>query len=791
MILSHRIVIYLLACFILMTPNIFAESNSISGKVSDSKTGIVIQGASIYIPELNTGTISDETGTFSLKNIPDGGYSVRASFVGYAPSTLNLKLPGNSVLEFSLNPAPLVTEEIVSTARGRQTRLNDIPGSVEVLTDEDIRETNPVSIPAALSRKAGIAVSSDMPWSSRPVIRGLTGDQVVMLVDGNRVVTATTLPAQYGTIANGDIERIEVLKGPISVLYGSGSTGGVVNIITKKGRFSPEHEFNWGINPTYESAANGLSSNERIGISNSTYYFSLSQSNRRYKDYLASDNTRIQNSQFQDRQTQANFGLKLSDHHILEARYQNFSALDVGIPGGDAFPVTATARYPKTTRLLADAAWTWRPALSWLKESRVNVYYQPVERRVKLEPNTTPPLQAHPTDDTKQMRMTPLALYPNADHNVYGARWQNVLESGSHTIVTGIEGWQKHMVSDRTKEILREIYDKETGSLVGEPSIVTIIDTPVPESWQRPIGLFAEDSFGLGRKTKFTLGGRIDQIHTENKKSYLTDQPVSDVLLWDARNDNDISWSLVAGAVHKTTEAFNFNFTVARSFRSPTIEERYLYADLGGKLTVGDPGIDSENGTFVEGGFSALLGTLRLSGQVFVNSLNDMVILKPGGEFNGRPADVYDNAGKALLWGYESGLDWAVFPRLLFQADISYVRGTDEELDTDLPAMPPLKAHIGSRWGFTKDLWIEPLVTLVDKQNKVAVGETKTAGYVLVDLSAGKSIMRTGDVTHDLVIGVKNMGDKLYRDHLTVSRGYDVYGMGRSFYVSWRVNYSH
>ena len=791
MILSHRIVMYSLLCLILITSNIYGESTPIAGKVIDGKTGTAIQGASIYIPELNTGTITDENGSFSLKNIPNGSYTVRVSFVGYAPSTLSVKLPDNTVHEFKLDPTPLVTEEVVSTARGRQTRLNDIPGSVEVLTDDDIHETNPVSIPAALSRKPGIAVSSDMPWSSRPVIRGLTGDQVVMLVDGNRVVTATTLTAQYGTIANGDVERIEVLKGPISVLYGSGSTGGVVNVITKKGHFSSGPSYFFDINPTYESAANGLSSYERAGISNSNYYFSISQSNRRYTDYLASDNTRIQNSQFQDRQTQANFGLKISDHHVFEARYQNFSALDVGIPGGDAFPTTATAVYPTTTRILADAAWTWRPASSLLKESKLNAYYQPIERRTKLVPNSASTIQNHPTDSTKQISMTPMAIYPEADHDVYGARWQNVLEAGSHNIVTGIEGWEKHMVSDRTKEILKEIIDKETGKVIGDPTLVTIIDTPVPDSRQRPIGIFAEDSFGLGRSTKFTLGGRIDHIHTENEKSYLTDQPASDVLLWDENDDNDISWSLVAGAVHNVNESFDINLTIAKSFRSPTIEERYLYADLGGKLTVGDPEIDSENGTFVEGGFSALLGSVRFSGQGFVNSLNDMIILKPGGEFNGRAADVYDNAGKALLWGYEAAVDWAIMPKLLLQADISYVRGTDEELDTDLPAIPPLKAHIGSRWGFARDFWIEPLVTLVDKQDKVADGEAKSAGYGLVDLSAGKSIMRTGDVTHDLVIGVKNVGDKLYQDHLLVSRGYDVYGMGRSFYVSWRVNYSN
>jgi len=766
-----------------------AQGYGLSGMVTDAETGAGIESAFVRIMELNSGVSTADTGAFTLVGVPAGTYTVKATAVGYAPSTTSVTVPSQVRLEIELSVTPIVVDEVISTARGRHTRLTDTPGSVAVVDETALHETNAATIAEALSRKPGISVSADMPWGARAVIRGMTRDQVVMLVDGARVVTATAVPAQFGLIAQGDIERLEVLKGPISVLYGSGSTGGVVNVITRKGRFSPETKLDLSLHTSYESAASGLSLYERATVSSPRLYLGVSQANRKYGDYSVADQERIPNSQFQDRQTQINVGLKLSGRHTLEVRYQNFSVIDVGIPGGAAFSPKARVNYPTTSRQLVDAAWTWRPGLRWIDESRVNVYYQPVERNVKVVPNVPSVLKNHPTDASKQIRMTLTGIYPNGYHYVSGARWQNTLVFGGHTVVAGIEGWRKKMVTDRTKYFLQEILDSSSGNVLAGPNDVVVEETPVPDSIQRPVGAFAEDSFKLGDRTRIALGGRIDHIHTENEKSYLTDQPPSDKLIWDSFSDDDVSWSLVAGAVYGLTKNVDLNLTAARSFRSPTIEERYLYAELGGVLTTGDPEIDSEKGTFIEGGVTAQLGSARLTGAVFLNNITDMVVKMPGGDLKGTPVDYqYTNAGEARLRGFEAGADWALHGNLLLTADVSFIRGTDEKYDTDLPSIPPMKGHLGLRWNVTRDIWISPLLTLVDRQDKVADGERETPGYGVLDIAAGKSVLKTGSITHDIVVGVKNAGDRLYRDHLTVSRGYELYGMGRSFYVSWRMN---
>ncbi len=766
-----------------------AQRGAVEGSVMDADGNTPLAHASVRILELNTGASTGDDGAFSITDVPAGEYTLRATALGYAPSTRQVTVPGATGIRFELSVSPVVVDEVVSTARGRQSRLSDTPGSVAVVEDTDIHEKNTASIADALAREPGISVGSDMPWGSRAVIRGMTRDQIVMLADGDRIVTATAVPAQFGLIAQGDIERIEVLKGPLSVLYGSGSTGGVVNVITRRGSFTPDTRIDFSLHPSYESAASGLAMYERVTVSSPRLHLGVSQANRKYGDYRVADGERIANSQFQDRQTQVTMGLKLGGNHTLEARYQHFSVIDVGIPGGASFPPNALVNYPTTSRQLVDAAWTWRPGADWFDESRFNVYYQPVVRNVRVVPNAPPSVVPHPKDDSKKMRMTPQEIYPDGYHYVSGARWQNTLNFGRHTLVAGLEGWRKRMVTDRTKIIMQEILDAGSGEVVAGPNTLVVEETPVPDSEQMPIGLFAEDSFRLGERTRLVLGGRVDRIHTENEKSYLTDSPPSDKLVWDSFSDNDMSWSLVAGAVHSLTRNIDLNLTLARSFRSPTIEERYLYAELGGILTAGDPEIDPEKGSFLEAGLTVQAGPMRFTGAGFVNSITDMVVKMPGGDLKGIPVDYqYTNAGEALLRGFEAGVDWVPARSLLLTADVSYIRGTDEKTDTDLPSMPPLKGHLGLRWNPAGDYWIEPVLTLTGNQENVAPGERETAGYGVLDIAAGKSVLKTGAVTHDIVVGVKNATDKLYRDHLTVSRGYELYGMGRSFYISWRVS---
>jgi hemoglobin/transferrin/lactoferrin receptor protein len=765
-----------------------AFSGEISGTVVDNTSGKPIHRASVSVREINITSITDNKGLFSLSNLADGKYTLKVSFIGYKSWISEITVPGTHNIKIALDQSPVNLDETVSTARGTETKIRDIPGSAEVVDSHEINERNPAGVAEALSRTTGAAVSSFMPWGSQPVLRGMTNEHVVMLVNGNRVVTATAIPAQFGTVANGDIEKIEVLKGPISVLYGSGSTGGIINIITKKGKFTSKPEFGFSLIPTFESSSSGASLSGNLELSSSRVYFSLNRSDRKYSDYRTGKDKIVPNSQFRDAETDVNFGLRFTDKLSLDTSYQDFRAKDVGIPGGSTFPLKADASYTLATRKLFDATLSWKGGTGWLKESSLNFYHQPMDREVKIIPNSPPTVKTGVPKPENSTRITAVSIKPDGSHDVYGTRWQNVIGIGKHRIVAGIESWQRKMESDRTKLIKKEVINNSTGNVI-KTVYDTIVENPVPNSLQRPIGIFAEDAFDLGKKLKITIGARTDWIHTENDLAYLTSVPKSDSVFWKPYTDNDKSWSFVGGLVYNLTERLDFNLATAKSFRSPSIEERYLYAELGGKLTAGDPLLNSENGLFVESGLSYTGNSYKLSGQAFVNDINDMVILQPGGTFNGLPADIYKNAGEARLYGFESSADFLVSPALITTADLSYVRGKDIEKKQDLPMIPPLRGHLSARWSTLQSYWTETLFTFCDKQDKVSSGERKTPGYGLFDISLGKNFAGDGRISYDLTMGVKNVFDKAYRDHLTTSRGFDILGMGRSFFVTYKINF--
>ena len=288
-------------------------------------------------------------------------FAVAAAFAG---TGLTAGMPGVASAQ-QVTSITSGLEEVVVSAQRRDQVLQDVPITIQVVGSDMLNDIAAEDLGDLNGFVPGLVISSDSPTQPRLAIRGIsTGDFGVGTDSAVGVYVDGVYSSRTGSslLAFNDIERIEVLKGPLSVLYGSGSTGGIVNVITRRGRFTPEPSFNLSVNPTFESAAGGLSVYERAGWSNSRFYLTLSQSNRRYTDYRAADELRIGNSQFQDRQTQASLGLKITQHHTLEGRFQYFSALDAGLPGGDSFPQKAVVSYPTTSRTLSDITWTWRPS---------------------------------------------------------------------------------------------------------------------------------------------------------------------------------------------------------------------------------------------------------------------------------------------------------------------------------------------------------------------------------------------------------------------------------------------
>ena len=217
------------------------------------------------------------------------------------------------------------------TATGYETLIEDTPASVTVIDRDEIRNRPGVGVGDLLRGEAGLATAVDGSVGQDPIIRGLKRDQVLVLVDGVRV-NAMQPPAR-GSLAsyvNMDlIERIEIVRGPSSVLYGSGAMGGVINIITRSGDFTEEEEMNAWSRLGYSSVDRGLRTALGVTASNERHVLDFSTAYLDTDDYRMGDGDRLDDSGTRQQAYHLRYRTRLTPDHELGFRAQRDEREDV------------------------------------------------------------------------------------------------------------------------------------------------------------------------------------------------------------------------------------------------------------------------------------------------------------------------------------------------------------------------------------------------------------------------------------------------------------------------------
>lgn len=233
---KEKHLITILVCFLCSLPvSGFAQSNStLRGAVTISSTGKPVHNARVIITQLKRSVETKEDGTYEFQNVPAGRYDVTAH-LDFAPDvvkTVQVSAGESATADFQIELSA-VREQVTVTATGsEETTFNSIQ-SVTVVGSQELAKKNPVSLGEALDFELGVAKRSFGPGTARPVIRGFDGDRVLVLQDGQRI---GALGFQSGDHAEPvdilSLDRVEVVKGPATLLYGSSAMGGVVNAIS-------------------------------------------------------------------------------------------------------------------------------------------------------------------------------------------------------------------------------------------------------------------------------------------------------------------------------------------------------------------------------------------------------------------------------------------------------------------------------------------------------------------------------------------------------------------------------
>lgn len=226
--------IHILAFMVFWIGQTLAQ-NIIKGTVKDKETLQNIPGATVYLSDLKRGTTTDINGAFQLQNIPNGIYLIEVSFVGYKNLSVKMDIGQTEKNEiFFLSESPTELNEVVITGVTRSTEINKSPVIIKALDINKLNQSGSTNLIDALKNVPGISQITTGAAISKPTVRGLGYNRVITLVDGIRQEGQQWGDEHGIEIDEYAIERVEIIKGPGSLLYGSDGLAGVIHFISPK-----------------------------------------------------------------------------------------------------------------------------------------------------------------------------------------------------------------------------------------------------------------------------------------------------------------------------------------------------------------------------------------------------------------------------------------------------------------------------------------------------------------------------------------------------------------------------
>lgn len=664
-----------------------------------------------------------------------------------------------------------VLDPVTVTARGYAVSQSDTPGGVGVAEEKEITLAPKGSIVDALERIPGITRTGDSPWGQDISIRGLSGASVVILVNGKRINTATDMNARLGFINPADVERIEVLKGPVSALYGSGSTGGVVNIITRKAKFTEELEAHGRLAGSGSTNPGGGSAYGNFSVSGPNLWGLASGSYRDYGDTFGGHDSHVPNSDYMDKQGRAMLSAKPWEPLTLTLEAMQSYGNDIGIPGGvSSMPSLARVRYRRSEFTFMSADATVDINGDYFKTLEANFYYTENKRRVSV-------------DNIPAGASLPYALElsPSANHETYGGKLQTTIEAGSHTVVTGTDFWTWKVDSNRIREM-------RVPPPISSSGYLKLYDSPVPDAKQVSVGVFAEDDWKINDAFTLNLGARLDYMNTESDPMYnVTPQNYrrGGDKIYGHKSEEDLGWHLHAGLTWKMTDAWSQSLLLASSYRAADVMERFKYINLGGGVELyGNPDLDPEQSYYAEYALRYNAKPFKAELRLFANIVTDYIAEK---RVSSSRIEL-DNVDDARIYGTELDLRWDFHDYFGVYGNVAALYARDEENSQPLPGVAPVTGKVGVDFTHPSGFWARLESDMIAPQRSTPDNVDGTKGVMLLGAAAGYTF-HTAGLKHDISLSLDNIFDTRYYNYLAQQRGIRVWEPGFAAMLNYSVEF--
>lgn len=700
-----------------MLPSELLAQEDLSGSIVDAVSGEPVPGATVYIPTLELGTSANSSGVFRLKDIAPGIWTLEIRSLGFVAITVEVTHPQENPHIFELQPAILRSQDVIVTASpiGRTVRYQP----AQSLDAEQLQQKAAPSLGEILDGSPGITTRSFGSAPARPVIRGFDGDRVLVLQNGERMgdLSGTAVDHAVGLDPLA-MDRVEVVRGPASLMYGSGAIGGVVNL------FSADMPREW--EPGSRSAlASHVSTMNSMGAG------------------LVS----------------TRYG---TDRFAVTGRMIYRNGGDLNTPEG-TLPDTAL----RNLSFGSGMGYRLGSVETGISITGMNYDYGLPEMIDDLNESIEIRMDRLNIQSISSMDMD--RFFDHAELRFHYSDYRHDEVEISRVPLVAVEESIAITFAQQTLSSSLLLRHRKTGPFEGALGLsfnrsalqLGGGDALTPNASGMFLAGFIYEEITLSESFSLKTGMRMEWKDTRVK----TNELFRDATIFEDRTDLILSGA--AGINYSPGDTFTAGFQVARAYRTPTIEELYSFAPhaAAGSFDRGNPDLQNEisHGADAFADYTGERISLQLS--LFANRISNYVDFFPTGEVHepsGLPVFEYGSKD-ALLYGFEFLAGLRLNTLFTAEAGADYVRGYEYTGNrNDLTYIPPFRIYASLKAEHGK--WhAGPRVRLVSRQNKVAPNERPTDGYLLIGTDAG---YRFG---HGVTLSLRldNLLNERYRDHLS------------------------
>ncbi len=729
-----------------ISSNIFSQIK-FSGKVIDEKDNTPLYNVNVIIKELKIGTNTNEDGIFTFKNLKDGNYTFVFSYIGHRTQTIKISIPHNDSLIVKMIDGNVDLQEVVVTGNPLSLDKKDFTQSSIVISNQNLLIKRNSTIAEILNFQPGVSVRSNGTAPSRPVIRGFSNNRILILENGLRMGDLSNSSDDHGVTSDGgNVEKIEVLRGPASLLYGSNAIGGVINIISEDiPTYVPDH---------LEGIINlNSSSNNKEYFGNADFHYGVSDFafhanyfNRSNKNYFDGNNEEVLNTDQKSNGYQFGFSYK-PGFGLGGVSFSNYNT-SYGLP------------FDKNENEGEG------PILLEMKKN---------DFRFLLE------------SDNINSFITSFNFkggYQEYNHK------EIIRNDGEVGTEFGLKSFSSD-VSFKHNPIFSNINGIFGLWFMNQDYTVTGEEALTPNANYKSFAMYFYEQIRIN-KFNFQLGLRYEINKLKIPESELSNNIFSSF----DKNYNSVSGSF--GISYNLNDDLSIYTNIANAFRSPTVEELASYSihEATGSFDIGERNLLIEKNYGLDFGFRVIKPYHYVDLSIYYNDINDFIYRAPTNMFYNLNDSInkfnFDEVGlqvfkyrqtNAVLFGAELKAQYDFSNSLTTIIVMDYVRGYQKRSFENLPQIPPFRISLETRYS-TDHYWFGLNWKVVNKQSQVANFEESTAGFGLIDLYGGIKLI-TNKFVHIIDLKINNTFNQLYRDHLSAIKNF-AYMQGRKISLNYK-----